>query len=541
MEVRALLLRRLFAVIIDTSLSIASLFYLFSFQFFSELYTDISVLLNNTEVIVKSSVPISILVPAVVLYFIYMHLRFISTLLFGVSIGQYIIGIYAEGSSTWKRIGGSSRVVLEFFFAPFVIFDLPVLFKKRSLKEVLTFTGLVTKKSVTNIVAGALLTLIFIVIALISPLFANLAVFDNIDFNVIKSKQEKLSDKSNFNQYRGYYSNYFHFSFFSSLGEGRYVLVPSYEVMRVDGKIESMPNMAIYDSKYDSTINFASGGDINLLKVLKKGRSFNPLFYARYPLLAKLVASNKSTRKPYHPEFGGRTTLDSKVKKEILTLITNSFELKVSTIFDHIISNGPFINGNIAVRNEILSNIQYESTPVIQLKEYGDQTFLSFLEATDGGMNKSLLSLSSLNPILLKIKVSSDEKNKDAVLKDFEKFFLGSSSWFFDYDDIFQVPLNSDDFEAFSYVDFWDDAAILGDKRRDIENSFIDYLKKIGKKALLSKSENFKNAVNISFNRLFLISKKRWSDKLVSDDFASEIKTLTLSFRNKDKNFFGIK
>lgn len=71
-------------------------------------------------------------------FILYFAIEFISTLIFGVTVPQAIFGISSTGKPVAKRIKGLIRVFIGMITFPFVIFDIPALIKKKTLKEVLS-------------------------------------------------------------------------------------------------------------------------------------------------------------------------------------------------------------------------------------------------------------------------------------------------------------------------------------------------------------------------------------------------------------------
>src|SRR5690606_9957155 len=68
-------------------------------------------------------------------------IRLLSTLCFGVSISEFLLGIKSNGNGIWARIGGVFRVFIGFVTGPFLIFDFPAVFSRRTFKEVVTYTN----------------------------------------------------------------------------------------------------------------------------------------------------------------------------------------------------------------------------------------------------------------------------------------------------------------------------------------------------------------------------------------------------------------
>ena len=103
-------------------------------------------------------------------------LRILSVLVFGVTIGQKLIGLKVSGNIILTRIQGFFREAIGFILFPFVVFDLPCLFGKRTFKEILTGSRLSTESSFISLILGLLLIPILGALFLLSPLVKGLEV-----------------------------------------------------------------------------------------------------------------------------------------------------------------------------------------------------------------------------------------------------------------------------------------------------------------------------------------------------------------------------
>jgi len=79
--------------------------------------------------------------------FISFHLgvQLVSHILFGLTPGQFFLGLRNSRSFLASRLLGLMRYLIGLITGPFIIFDLPILFRLKSLKEILTFNTLIRR------------------------------------------------------------------------------------------------------------------------------------------------------------------------------------------------------------------------------------------------------------------------------------------------------------------------------------------------------------------------------------------------------------
>ena len=122
-------------------------------------------------------------------------LRFWTTLIFGVSFSQFILGLRGSVSGWWDRIGGSIRVLFEFLFLPLFLFELVCLFRLRTLKEFLTYTHVVDREPKIPIFRIILLTPLFLLLMFMAPLYNNPSLSLNKEIKVISKIKELKAKK----------------------------------------------------------------------------------------------------------------------------------------------------------------------------------------------------------------------------------------------------------------------------------------------------------------------------------------------------------
>ena len=119
-------------------------------------------------------------------------------LIFGTSLALFLFGVSAQGSSLGKRIRGAFRSIIGSCTAPFIIYDLPVLFGRRSLKEFLTGTRLYYKSRiwatvVCLLVLGSPIAAVTLFDISLPPVVENLLVSPSFKHEKVPSLDPKES------------------------------------------------------------------------------------------------------------------------------------------------------------------------------------------------------------------------------------------------------------------------------------------------------------------------------------------------------------
>ncbi len=473
-------------------------------------------------------------------YIIYIGLRLYVTIFLGVSLGQFIMGIRACGSFSWKRVGGAGRVLFGAILWPFLIFDLPLLWQRKTIKELLSFTRLKFEGMVMPVISTVIIVPALIVISLFSPLLENLTLIDGVKVEFSMKKKSKVDNQTNFKSFKSYNSNFFKFAAFSSLGDGRFLLLPSFEVIH-KGKVSKVnPFLMIYDRETFQVTEMKITKRINLFDLLSKAKTGNPLFYAKYPQLFKAMGDDQSNFEiqKYQTSFRKKTLLKRGVQSEIEQLIQSSFELSLKNALGHLIANGPFVRGYVIVRNELLSLLDRDSIPEVDLVEIGNYRFLKMNLITKREVEKRVetyIPLGTMNGVVLQMVYpnSLDAKRSRAA---FNESFLGMIDWHFDYKDIFDMPTKKD-FGPLSIVDYFAQGGLDKKLRLEFEDYIYEFFFVACRESLMKDDTKLQQALLTALNRHHMVAllKKGY----YSERFVSFLKTLKIYLKTKNRGYFN--
>lgn len=479
-------------------------------------------------------------------FFLLTQWRFLFTFLMGESLGQWLMGIHGTGGALWKRLGGATRVQLELLFLPiFFLTDFPCLFSRRSIKERLSFTSLVAKGQFRFFLSFFFALPGFICLAIISP-----ALFDESFIVGLPLAEEKVSglelnEKSDFSKFATYQSSAFHFSTLSSLSSKRFVLIPSYTVEKQNGSLVITPLVYFYDQQKDFVITLSKFAEEEWYPILGLARQENPLFFARYPELGVALAKEQNIykRRTYRSEYGNKLILSGPIIDQVKSLIDSSLSLRLKNVSDHVLGQGPFLKGHIALRQRILRSLDLEQIEKVQSSILGDQHFILFsgkITQNDGAKEwrQYLWGIDSFSPALLKLSVADGGQSS---LEDLRKEFFSSATWFFDYSDVFKPPLRYQDVDALGALDLLGAEWLKPEVRKMVEDFLYHHYFDLCKIAVVNKNQKLKEVLLSALNRQTIVSAALWDKNLVGRDYISFIRALKVSLQNGDRRYFDLK
>ena len=239
---------RFLAIIFDFCLAFTLFSFLSKWEFLNDFYKEIHKVIISLNLFKKYQF-LNHTLPFVCLIFsLFFILRFWTTLIFGVSFSQFILGLRGDVSRLWDRIGGSIRVIFELLFLPLFLFELISIFRIRTLKEFLTYTHVVDRDPKLPIFRIIIITPIILFFTIVSPLYNNPSLSLNKEVKVLDAIKELRIKKTKIKTPKKYYgSNSYKFSSFSSLGNGRFIIFPSFDILK-KGKVRTVvPFFKIYD------------------------------------------------------------------------------------------------------------------------------------------------------------------------------------------------------------------------------------------------------------------------------------------------------
>ena len=208
------------------------------------------------------------------------------------------------------------------------------------------------------------------------------------------------------------------------------------------------PFFTIYDRKSKSIGTWRLEEKLDLLGLFDRIKGMQPLFSKNYPYLSKVLGEERKNYfiKKYESEFQNDFLMSSKALGDIQSYAETSFKLQLKSIFNHMAKWGPFLNGYVLFKEEVMSFVlPQEKSSVDQIK-LGNATFLRLRQNLErktflkGEWRETLLSLNSPNSTVFILNWGGEYSPKKS-LSDFYKDFFIPARWYFDYKDLFAFPL----------------------------------------------------------------------------------------------------
>ncbi|MBY0517135.1 MAG: FHA domain-containing protein [Bacteriovoracaceae bacterium] len=283
---------------------------------------------------------------------LFISFRLLTTLLFGQSLGSWLAGVRSFGNPLWKRIGGVLREVLGFFTIFLILPDLPTLFSKRSLKEILTFTHLYNPSKGIVLISWLLFAPIVIVLFFVSPMLPG---FEPIFEIPIQEKISKKVPKSEVvAETQSYSSQWFETQF--TLDSNNWKLLPRFSWSQ-DAKGKSLTPTLVFYHQNGAALPILLNGNFEWKKLIELGLSHNPPLQNIFPTLWGFVQGQKIKAASLKYKLSDADKL--KFHTELQELIKLSFGLNLSPeyLMEYVQNYGVIFKGLVELRLALLNLI----------------------------------------------------------------------------------------------------------------------------------------------------------------------------------------
>lgn len=386
---------------------IVPLFKNYALQYVDMAYKELPALAKIHEEIVKNFKDEYYIYIQYIIFF--MAFQMIMTLLFGVTIGQFLFGMKAYGNFLIKRILGPLRVFLNYLLLPFFwLFELPTVFSKRSFKEILSYTQVIfTSKA-------RLFSSIFILYPLLglglitAPLFEDLSIPKAIkvetskDFKIVKNETQYNHHSDPLN--------------LSLVSNENMIYLPLIKVMQIDGKkIIQIGYRAIIKSEgVVVSYELLKAKKINFQKFFGPFTKLNPFVYLKHKTVLDVVHDASHD----NPNFKSKNFPTAEFAKEVEHVLKGALTFSSDDLVlakDFLIEHGPFFVGHMDVRKKVLELVD---NPVSKIDVRQVGTTFAMIVYTETGKKKflSILPLNGLKSYVYKIKYE-EEKDLSEIFK----------------------------------------------------------------------------------------------------------------------------
>ena len=453
----------------------------------------------------------------------------------GVSIGQSLIGIYSQKDSLlMKRLKGFFRAILGVITMPFLVFDMPALFPKRTFKEKLTKSYLFFDMSTTKFFRGMIIFYLALFFAFATPLFqgfelAPVIKVDDVENNIVprtvsQRLNEVIVDPLNV-----------------SLVKSKTSLVIPFP--EIEDKISFLvhPTRDQNDAKINlgsSVINLESTKDI--IKLLSKASSSNPMFSRSFPILQDFIKRAQLDTSMFKKQ---RLTVleQNQLNKEFFELTKASLKLGIKGLMNHVQIHGPFIKGFLDFKVGLLKDLsEFEN---IRTDLLGDSKAL-VIEKRNIGENDIVIPL-FVNEMIPVLRISPAHLTNSKIVFPFiyEQFFSGAV-WGKKSQRYFQDERPISGLDLFRLLSIHQDGFVK--MSSDLAMKIYGYYFRIAQKIIREDrnkiSASFNNSIDYTNNILqkSLGTIGESSDRENASKLINDLKDIKTNMSTMNKEFFGL-
>tara|TARA_Y100000780_G_scaffold232300_1_gene262528 strand:+ start:21192 stop:23498 length:2307 start_codon:yes stop_codon:yes gene_type:complete len=273
--------------------------------------------------------------------------RFISSIIFGQTLGQTLAGIRAHGEFLPKRFLSIVRSVVGFALLPlFFILDFTTLFSKRSFKEVISFTRLRTPSNLVSLLSIVVFTPVLVTLFFVSPLFRGLETPTPMRVSTLKTV--KLAAYTPGDQ--AVNSKFFKMSY--PADQVDYAL-PNFKFSRRKGRLTLDPTLS-FIGKEGEELKLAILKELDLGVFLEDFVMANPLASTRYPAISQLVNDVSNTNKNFKSRIFPQETIVSELQRLTETAFSLG-DMSVDSIITTIERSGPFLGSYLDFKDKVIA------------------------------------------------------------------------------------------------------------------------------------------------------------------------------------------
>jgi hypothetical protein len=288
----------------------------------------------------------------------YLFVRLFFIILFGASAGQLLLLCTHRGNFFVKRIFGPIRELMGLMTGPLLVFDLPALFGKKTVKELLTMTGLrCFSPLIAYCLAPIMLTGVYM-LCFLTPLLVVNPLEDKIV--VVHSQVHTKVDLATkllplWSSAQLKMRGPFH-------APGQTALL-GYQYKNKSGKRVPLPILTIYQKAFQASMRIELQGSFDWKVELTKLFALNPYLRWKYNQLYEFSS--------------GKKIIPAQFSDELRALIKSIYELRYSNFFFFIIKNGPYFEPLLNFRLSLEKALDI-SVEQIEFMRIGKREYVKF-------------------------------------------------------------------------------------------------------------------------------------------------------------------
>ena len=438
--------------------------------------------------------------------YLFMAIRLLTPLIFGVSLGQAVIGIKGLGNFALKRFTGVLRELIGFITAPLIIFDLPALFSKRTLKEMLSFSHISTGSTLFTTLLTFFWMFAFVALYVSLPVIERGSFPQPVEFETFELKPMKIKVAEDLVSKE--------LRIKGKLPEG-YVTLFNFQTIQKDKKRFIQLAVKMLHVEEGSYVTIKRLKEISLPKLLAKSIEGNYLANWKYPEILKITNDASKVNKNFKVE---EFLNSEKLTPEVRSLIKGSYGLSIKKIHHHIMLNGPFLKGYLNFRDQV-DSLADGQINIVKLNFVG-LTPSIILQGSDKNKLR-ILTLNNRKANLYELEASTGVDNLNKVI---ENIAFSQNVEDTQKNDIFFV---ADKLMKFSEL------------TKDEFQLVYEVLFEHAKKVMMIKDKFITEQLQKSIATILEFSNMMSSES--KDKFIQNITDLLKAIKDGELSFFGIK
>lgn len=314
---------------------------------------------------------------------------FISQISLGSTIPYFLMGIKTNDNELVKRLKAGFRSILGFLTMPFIIFDLPALLGKPTLKEWLVRGKLGYEGNrLIRALGGLIIVPMMMVSSFYMPFTLDPETVAGVNFDRLNAPQSIIGDNLIPQRFA---IPTMDFLFEGQLSSNTFIL-PFFRVERN----HLSPAVLISKNADDQFAIFDQPTKVDLIELIDIAKQNDPLFLLKYPNLA---TQDQSVQWP------------AKAVEELAEYIDESLTLTPENYHEHFLENGPFITGHLLFRKELLQRFGVWANINASMVKSKDRYFLVLNEVGSArNTNTYYLPLQNKRSSIYRLYYSTDSR-----------------------------------------------------------------------------------------------------------------------------------
>ena len=290
--------------------------------------------------------------------------RIITSIIFSVSFGSFIIGMRAFGHRYLKRILAPIREILGAVTWPFLFFDLPTFVSKRSFKEIITGTLVYTPSRLNSIALVSFFLPVMVAALCFSPLIKGGELLLPVTVKVLDSKKTPWS-----------YSNKVYSQFIGMTYDlsGNNTTLPLFQVETVNKEVVTTYGLSFVNKDSGLILDIRKIKDFSMLTLYEDFVKLNLLSKYFQPAIYSLVKDISVE----NDSFKRQDINKDQIISETQHIIHSIFSLRLENITKYIEKNGPILAGHREFREKIETLVSHPFKK-LSLLDFGNESGVLF-------------------------------------------------------------------------------------------------------------------------------------------------------------------